>query len=467
MASEESGQPRELQSDIPEEVVPDNHQPEPPAEGLVTTTILLEDAYQEVGPTECEATEESTGSAPAAAIPLDFIPLTLSEEDTSMEPPPKRAKEASPTECKATDESTGGTPAARIPLDFIPLTLSEEHTSMEPPSKRAKVTEPKRVFVVRHGEGEHQLRGRYKDWCVSVDPKLGPALTQKGVKQAAKAKELIAKELASAEIEAPPLIVSSNLLRALQTALAVAPDGTEVLVQPLLRERYADSFDDPSDLDALRVWLLDNNADERVVLREYEEALLEVLCADPGADMNELHPLYLQSCRNDDILADGVKQNKEALSERAAAFTTWLESQESSVMVIVGHAFFLGIVTNDKEWFENGEVRSYLLQERVWTREKKVGGGWGGGGGQRWSRAAPKAAQAVTNHRLNGSWASGSPAWNAWNRPAPTTSQAWLPGDPEAPKPKVAGAVPAGAPSATATPFARLSASVLDRKSVV
>ncbi|CAE7941930.1 unnamed protein product [Symbiodinium sp. KB8] len=28
----------------------------------------------------------------------------------------------------------------------------EEHTSMEPPSKRAKVTEPKRVFVVRHGE---------------------------------------------------------------------------------------------------------------------------------------------------------------------------------------------------------------------------------------------------------------------------------------------------------------------------
>jgi len=413
-------------------------------------------------------TEEQ--SAPAAdAADLFATSAVASEESQKLqiditeevvpdnEEPWMPAEEIGPTQCKATEESTGGTPAATIPLDFISLTLPEEDTSLEPASKRAKTTEPKRVLVVRHGEGEHQLRGRYKDWCVSVDPKLGPALTERGVKQAAKAKELIAKELAAAENEAPPLIVSSNLLRALQTALAVAPDGTEVLVQPLLRERYADSFDDPSDLDALRLWLMDNNADERVVLREYEEALLEVLCADPGADMNELHPLYLQSCRNDDILSDGVKQNKEALTERAAAFTTWLESQESSVMVIVGHAFFLGIVTNDKEWFENGEVRSYRLQERVWTREKKVGGGWGGGGGQRWSRAAPKAAQAVTNHRLNGSWSSG----NAWNRQAPTSSHAWLPGDPEAPKPKVAGAVPAGAPYATATPFARLSASVL------
>lgn len=60
------------------------------------------------------------------------------------------------------------------------------------------------------------------------------------------------------------------------------------------------------------------------------------------------------------------------LQERAATFTHWLEEHSCQVAILVGHACFLGMLTGDKEWLENGEVRSYSLQQGYYTRLSKA-----------------------------------------------------------------------------------------------
>ncbi|CAJ1421662.1 unnamed protein product [Effrenium voratum] len=251
----------------------------------------------------------------------------------------------------------------------------EQPDQPEHKSKRQKVPS-KRVLVVRHGEGVHQLKG--KAWQAPRNPKLGPELTKEGLRQARAAGELLAKELAKLAEEglSRVLVVTSNLFRALQTALQVAP--AKVVVHPALRERILDERDEPSELNTLREWLVDEEQDHKVQLELYEDELVEAGAMATAVDFTtqDLHSVYLQSCRDSDLKDSSAghkaKQNKEMLLKRAAGFTQWLEEFPADVAIVVGHAVLLGMITGDKEWLENGEVRSYHLQEGYWKRLDKV-----------------------------------------------------------------------------------------------
>eukprot|EP00931_Biecheleriopsis_adriatica_P108169 TRINITY_DN82500_c0_g1_i1.p1 TRINITY_DN82500_c0_g1~~TRINITY_DN82500_c0_g1_i1.p1 ORF type:complete len:319 (+),score=73.14 TRINITY_DN82500_c0_g1_i1:38-958(+) len=241
----------------------------------------------------------------------------------------------------------------------------------EPAAKRLKASPSRTVLVVRHGEGQHQLK-KAAAKAARIDSALGPALTEKGIQQGEAAAQRVAEELdaASHGEGALPLVVTSNLLRAVHTALLVAPLGAEVVVHPGLRERMNDTVDEPSELEALRVWVAEAGLAE-VQLHLYEEALEEATSLDPLAESQ--HASYVRSCWHSDCLENASggltgKQNKAQLAQRAADFTAWLESQDAEIVVLVGHAVFLGMVTGDKDWLENGEVRSYSLSGGHWQR---------------------------------------------------------------------------------------------------
>ncbi|CAJ1421663.1 unnamed protein product [Effrenium voratum] len=228
----------------------------------------------------------------------------------------------------------------------------EQPDQPEHKSKRQKVPS-KRVLVVRHGEGVHQLKG--KAWQAPRNPKLGPELTKEGLRQARAAGELLAKELAKLAEEglSRVLVVTSNLFRALQTALQVAP--AKVVVHPALRERILDERDEPSELNTLREWLVDEEQDHKVQLELYEDELVEAGAMATAVDFTtqDLHSVYLQSCRDSDLKDSSAghkaKQNKEMLLKRAAGFTQWLEEFPADVAIVVGHAVLLGMITGDKE----------------------------------------------------------------------------------------------------------------------
>eukprot|EP00930_Biecheleria_cincta_P041621 TRINITY_DN28556_c0_g1_i1.p1 TRINITY_DN28556_c0_g1~~TRINITY_DN28556_c0_g1_i1.p1 ORF type:complete len:327 (-),score=55.59 TRINITY_DN28556_c0_g1_i1:96-1055(-) len=236
-----------------------------------------------------------------------------------------------------------------------------------PPAKRFKASPQRTVLLVRHGEGQHQLK-KAAAKAVQIDAKLGPALTPLGVQQAQKAAQLLSDVLQRISEEtgdaSPPLVVSSNLVRAVHTAMLVAPMGAEVVVQPLLRERISFSCDEPSELEALRSWIEAQQNLAEVQLHLYEEALLEFVA---GASPSETaHAAYIRDCYAWDLI--GEKQNKAKLKERAEAMTAWVESQDAQVIVLVGHACFLNMITGDKDWLDNAEVRCYAVSDGSWSR---------------------------------------------------------------------------------------------------
>jgi len=260
-----------------------------------------------------------------------------------------------------------------------------------PQQAKRKFDDGKRVLVVRHGEGLHQIKG----YVPKEGDLLGPDLTDAGKEQAREAKKRIVSELQRLGLseESADLIVSSNLLRALHTALLLVPESftSKVVVQPSLRERILDTRDEPSELEHLREWLMNSKYDEQVDLILYEEELIEAGSKATDFAM-DLHDIYVRSCRSSDLKGDSwnAKQNKELLLERAARFTHWLEEHSCQVAIVVGHAVFLGMVTGDKDWFENGEVRSYALDQGYWKRLSKANSG----------KAAPSAAPNIGPGRL-------------------------------------------------------------------
>eukprot|EP00913_Durusdinium_trenchii_P000695 g647.t2 len=133
-----------------------------------------------------------------------------------------------------------------------------------------------------------------------------------GRRQALSAKEVIVNELpelkelmedpdASSGLET--LVVASNLLRAVHTAVLLNPnpEPSQVLVHPSLRERILDDRDEPSELNHLREWLIDRHYDAKVDLSLYEQELIQAGAASSDVgnpldlqDPAKLHEIYLK-----------------------------------------------------------------------------------------------------------------------------------------------------------------------------
>lgn len=224
----------------------------------------------------------------------------------------------------------------------------------------------KTVLMVRHGEAQHNVKRKKR---VEFDAELGPALTLLGKTQAEHAARTVATALQTivarehGDFEGP-MIVASNLFRAVETAYHVGAQANEIVVQPSLRERLAEKCDEPSELDALRRWA-DGACGPHLCLDAYEEAV----ALEGGS-----HAAYVEKCWAADCLprADGCgwsdKANKEGLRARASQVTTWLEAQRASIIVVVGHSAFTPRITGDNDYMENCEVRRYSLCNGSWAR---------------------------------------------------------------------------------------------------
>jgi len=209
----------------------------------------------------------------------------------------------------------------------------------------------KHVIVVRHGEAQHNIKN--KSWQ-HFDPTLGPLLTELGVQQAVKAREALASRISQ-----PLLLACSTLLRTVQTAQLLVPTASEIVVQPLLRERCADTCDEPVALPVMRQWA-DRCCGSTVLrLDLYEQALSEA-----GG-----HTAYLKANLASDFV--GQKDNREGLKARAQQLTNWVQTQTASTIVLVGHAAFLQRLTGDS-WMENGELRHYSVFDGAWSKVPEV-----------------------------------------------------------------------------------------------
>lgn len=267
----------------------------------------------------------------------------------------------------------------RDPADGALCTLQEleqkyaaEKTTAEIHRYWRNLTSQKTVLVIRHGEGQHQLKK-----AKNVDKSLGPVLTPKGKLQADEAKQKVAKLLRALQ-EEQALIVTSNLVRAVETALRVAPADSEVIVQPLVRERIANQHDEPSELDSLSRWAADQLVEmedgRRLSLDLYEQ---EVQDSD--------HAAYIQRCWEEDCVprvkgsspASGCsgwtdKENKENLQARAHKLVKWLEELPAQLIILVSHGAFIQRVTADKDYMDNCEVRAYRLHKQEFFRDKEL-----------------------------------------------------------------------------------------------
>jgi len=229
----------------------------------------------------------------------------------------------------------------------------------------------KTVFVVRHGEAQHQNKKSRK----AIDALLGPALTALGQEQARVAAHVVQSALSAraAAVQTlrgggealEPLFVTSNLLRGVETACCVASKDSQVVVQPLLRERIADQNDNPVDFAVLQTWLANHE-------EEGTPSFCLGLYTDELLSAGSSHEMYIEQCWAEDCVRTGSgqwsgKENKEGILSRAARLTTWLEEQAAPVIVLVGHSCFLAKLTKDT-FMDNGEVRRYLLCGGKWTR---------------------------------------------------------------------------------------------------
>eukprot|EP00746_Dinoflagellata_sp_MGD_P158613 gnl/MRDRNA2_/MRDRNA2_86508_c2_seq1.p1 gnl/MRDRNA2_/MRDRNA2_86508_c2~~gnl/MRDRNA2_/MRDRNA2_86508_c2_seq1.p1 ORF type:complete len:301 (+),score=59.94 gnl/MRDRNA2_/MRDRNA2_86508_c2_seq1:70-972(+) len=239
-------------------------------------------------------------------------------------------------------------PAGQAPADAVARGC-ERHADDQPTAVSAPV-----VYVIRHGEGQHQSIEERK----KIKPHLGPALTQSGISQARALRpqlKLLTQDASST------LVVSSNLLRAVQTALVAFPK-TPIVVQPLARERIANELDHPAELRALQQLTQKSGAKAQLDLWHYEYALKR-----EGS-----HSAYLAGIWADDCIRENGRwansSNEFGLNSRAAELTSWLEAQNVDRIFLVSHGAFLERLTGDT-YMGNCEIRKYSIKDGVWQAQ--------------------------------------------------------------------------------------------------
>jgi broad specificity phosphatase PhoE len=216
------------------------------------------------------------------------------------------------------------------------------------------------VHVIRHGEGQHQI----KKQRMFIKPELGPALTRRGMLQARALRNKVKTILRSS---ASSLVVSSNLLRAVQTALFAFPK-LPVVVQPLARERIANAHDHPAELGALQH--LSKKLRSKSSLRS--KASLDLNHYRKTMRQEGSHSAYLAGLWADDRLRkDGQWQSgdQDALYARAKELTSWIEAQKAEHIFLVTHGAFIMHLTGDS-YYDNTEMRTYVVQDGMWRKQR-------------------------------------------------------------------------------------------------
>ena len=209
-------------------------------------------------------------------------------------------------------------------------------------SEREGIARGKIVAVVRHGEAEHNISS-------AALQQRDTALTARGRMQAQGCRPMM-------EALAPQIIVTSPLLRTLQTTHALMPDPPpiKVVVHPDAREKIFDRRRgacnlpvDPSCVAALPA---------AAEFAAYDwQPTLEAL-ASAGGSVAQWE-------------AELSAADASGLRDRTARLSTWLEGLEEQTIALVSHGALLHELTVEAcdEMMKNCEVRLFRLEAQRWT----------------------------------------------------------------------------------------------------
>ena len=202
----------------------------------------------------------------------------------------------------------------------------------------------KLVHVIRHGQAEHNVDEAALE-------KRNTRLTSEGEQQAA----LLKARVAALK---PEVIVTSPILRALQTTSGFLTDevAAPVVVVPDARERVSHKShlcELPVDPSSAR--------DQSSKIAAYDWSLVESSLALAGGSVGEWEKCMMMT----DLAG------MASIGERAARLTSWIESRPEETMVLVSHGAFLMRLTKDS-YMDNCELRTYHVEGGKWTRKDRV-----------------------------------------------------------------------------------------------
>lgn len=177
---------------------------------------------------------------------------------------------------------------------------------------------PPRVFLVRHGQGYHQLEPTDKNQYLH-----DPALTEEGI---ARCKDFAANFPKSIHLD---LICASPLQRTIQTAKYSFAERLGQIAPIVLLPYAQEATDLPSD-----------TGNDRAVIEEWFGELVDTSLVEEGWNSNT------------GIYAPTAK----ALKERAAKLRAWLQARPERAVTVVGHGNFWHHLTGEVD--ENGKQTS-------------------------------------------------------------------------------------------------------------
>eukprot|EP00929_Paragymnodinium_shiwhaense_P049469 TRINITY_DN24953_c0_g1_i1.p1 TRINITY_DN24953_c0_g1~~TRINITY_DN24953_c0_g1_i1.p1 ORF type:complete len:248 (-),score=55.97 TRINITY_DN24953_c0_g1_i1:214-957(-) len=208
--------------------------------------------------------------------------------------------------------------------------------------KHGNSTERKIVHVIRHAEAQHNVSKRYLG-------RRDTLLTPRGRRQA----QLLSRVV---RVLRPDVVVTSPILRALQTTRALGLRKCPTLVQPHARERVAC----PTHLCDLPVAPSRAVAgDLRGMYGKYDWSLAKESASAAGGARK-----YCNAISRFDLEAE------ENIHQRARQLTKFLEERPEPSMALVSHGGFLMYLTGDS-YMQNCEVRSYEVIDGEWRKLRR------------------------------------------------------------------------------------------------
>lgn len=175
-----------------------------------------------------------------------------------------------------------------------------------------------RIFLVRHGQGYHQLEPTDKNQYLH-----DPALTEEGI---ARCGDFATKFPKSIHLD---LICASPLQRTIQTAKYSFAERLEQIAPIVLLPHAQEATDLPSD-----------TGSDRAVIEERFGELVDASLVEEGWNSNT--GIYAPT--------------PEALKERAAKLRAWLQARPEREVAVVGHGNFWHYLTGEVD--ENGKQTS-------------------------------------------------------------------------------------------------------------
>jgi broad specificity phosphatase PhoE len=212
----------------------------------------------------------------------------------------------------------------------------------------------KQVIVIRHGQAEHNVD-------VEANLRRHVKLTEQGNLQC------IALCNSFRDLPLPDLVISSPLMRTLQTTQNIFKDTVPVVVHGDAREVWREEqnlCEAPFDLQ--------DNGEPPSEFENYDwEPVRIATGAIQSSRRSSLGRVMMRAWERRCVEMD---QDFKRLKARAARLSRYIESRPEATICLVSHAAILGLVTgDDKEGpMNNCEVRVYRLRRGRWTRLQTI-----------------------------------------------------------------------------------------------